>query len=178
MNRLAIAAVTITLTFSVFAETQSPYIGQESREIKALSEQEIEAYLNGKGMGYAKAAELNQYPGPRHVLDMAEQLDLTEEQSKKTQAVFDAMKSAAIAFGQQLVKKEQELDRQFADESINTASLKKLLLEIGTLQARIRFVHLDAHLEQKALLSRHQVQQYVQLRGYSTSHGKQHTHSD
>ena len=99
MKHIFLLVVTLALSLPVFAETESPYIGQESREIKALSEQEVDAYLNGKGMGYAKAAELNQYPGPRHVLDMAEQLDLTEEQSKKTQAVFDAMKSAAIAFG-------------------------------------------------------------------------------
>ena len=178
MNRLVFAAVTITLSFAVFAEAQSPYSGQESREIKALSEQEVEAYLNGKGMGFAKAAELNQYPGPRHVLDMAGQLDLTEEQSKKTQAVFDTMKSTAITLGKQLVEKEQELDQRFANNSIDPASLEKLLLEIGTLQARLRFVHLNAHLEQKALLSKHQVQQYVELRGYAASHGNEHTHSD
>jgi len=42
----------------------SPYAGSENREIKALSTDEIASYLQGKGMGFAKAAELNHHPGP------------------------------------------------------------------------------------------------------------------
>ncbi len=41
------------------AVAASPYAGQESREIKALSPEEISSLLSGKGMGFAKAAELN-----------------------------------------------------------------------------------------------------------------------
>ncbi|MDL1878575.1 hypothetical protein FBQ85_25940, partial [Cytophagia bacterium CHB2] len=52
----------------------SPYAGEESREIKSLSPQEIRMYLEGHGMGLAKAAELNHYPGPRHVMELAKQL--------------------------------------------------------------------------------------------------------
>jgi hypothetical protein len=55
-------------------EALSPYTGQERREIKALSNEEIDRYLSGDGMGLAKAAELNHYPGPRHVLELADQL--------------------------------------------------------------------------------------------------------
>ena len=36
-------------------------------DIKALSSEEVEQYLSGAGMGYAKAAELNRHPGPIHV---------------------------------------------------------------------------------------------------------------
>jgi hypothetical protein len=50
----------------------SPYAGQAGREIKALSREEVEGLLAGQGMGYAKAAELNRYPGPAHVLEQAE----------------------------------------------------------------------------------------------------------
>jgi hypothetical protein len=46
----------------------SPNSGQESQEIKALSESEIADLLAGKGMGWCQAAELNGYPGPKHVL--------------------------------------------------------------------------------------------------------------
>jgi Spy/CpxP family protein refolding chaperone len=177
MRNLIIGVSISALAFAVFAETESPYSGQETREIKALSQQEVEDYLNGQGLGYGKAAELNQYPGPRHVLDMAKELALTEVQIAQTQTVFDAMKAQAITLGKQLVEKERELDRQFASGSIDADSLKTLLSDIGALEANIRYVHLIAHLEQKALLTQHQIQRYDQLRGYGTSADGEHKHS-
>jgi hypothetical protein len=44
----------------------SPYAGEQGRAIKALSQKEVSDLLDGAGMGYAKAAELNRYPGPMH----------------------------------------------------------------------------------------------------------------
>jgi hypothetical protein len=41
------------------------YAGQQTRSIKAVSEEDIASLLNGKGMGMAKPAELNGYPGPK-----------------------------------------------------------------------------------------------------------------
>ncbi len=35
---------------------------------------------NGEGMGIVKYAELNGYPGPKHVLELVNELRLTEEQ--------------------------------------------------------------------------------------------------
>jgi hypothetical protein len=61
------------------AYAQSPYAVQESHEIKALSPHEISDLLAGNGMGLAKAAELNRYPGPRHVPELAAQLQLTAD---------------------------------------------------------------------------------------------------
>jgi len=177
MKNVIFGIVVSALAFTAFANTASPYVGQEARQIKALSQKEVEDYLNGKGLGYAKAAELNRYPGPSHVLDIAKELALTEEQTKRTHAIFDVMKERAITLGKQLVKKEHELDRRFASGLIDADSLKTLLSDIGTLQAKIRYVHLSAHLEQKALLTKHQIHQYDQLRGYGTSHGDGHDHS-
>src|SRR5438876_506210 len=68
-----------------------PYAGQQSREIKALSPEEIGQYLSGAGMGYAKPAELNGYPGPMHVLENADGLALTPEQRKQTTALMKAL---------------------------------------------------------------------------------------
>ncbi len=154
------------MTSVVLAETESPYQGQENRNIKALSQSEIDNYLLGKGRGYAKAAELNHYPGPRHVLDLAKQLALTPAQNRQSQAIFDAMQAQAITLGKQLIEKEKQLDKQFADSFINADSLNLLVSEIGELEAKIRYTHLAAHLKQTALLSKHQIQQYNQLRGY------------
>lgn len=176
MKSLVIGISLGTLAFSVFAGTESTYAGQEARDIKALSQQEVEDYLNGRGMGYAKAAELNQYPGPRHVLDMAKELSLTEKQVTLSQEIFDAMKAEAMALGSQLVEKERQLDHMFASESIEPTALKTLLTEIATIQAKIRYVHLNAHLEQRPLLTKHQIMKYDHLRGYRNSHGSDHTH--
>lgn len=166
-----------TIAIKVTAVTESPYKGQQSRAIKALSQREIDGYLTGKGMGYAKAAELNDYPGPRHVLDLAKELALTAVQKKKSQAIFNTMKSSAVTLGKQLVGKEKELDRKFANRQIDASTLASLVSEIGVLEAKIRKVHLVAHLEQRKLLSRHQIQQYKQLRGYGSAHNISHHHT-
>ncbi len=177
MKNLILGAAVSVFAFAVFANTSSTYVGQETREIKALSQQKVVDHLNGKGLGYAKAAELNHFPGPRHVLDLAKELNLTVEQIRQTQAFFDAMKAQASTLGKQFVEKEQELDRQFASGSIATDSLKMLLSDIGALQTNIRYVHLSAHLKQKALLTKHQIQLYDQLRGYGISNNGEHNHS-
>src|SRR5216684_672751 len=80
------------LAFTLFgaaamAAQPSPYAGQESRAIKALSEAEIDDLMNGRGMGLAKAGELNGYPGPIHVLDMGAELGLTQEQRAALAAI-------------------------------------------------------------------------------------------
>lgn len=86
MFRTLLACMLALLTVSTTADSQSPYVGQESREIKALSPQEISDYLSGKGMRLAKAAELNGYPGPGPA-----QLDLTPEQKIKTEVALDRL---------------------------------------------------------------------------------------
>jgi Spy/CpxP family protein refolding chaperone len=176
VKNLVFGVIVSVVAVAAAANTESPYVGQETREIKALSQQEIDDYLNGRGLGYAKAAELNHYPGPRHVLDLANKLALTQEQTRQTQAIFETMKAQAVALGKQLVEKEKELDRQFANGSMDAVSLHALLSDIGVLQAKIRYAHLLAHLEQKALLTKHQVQLYDQLRGYGAAHGNGHSH--
>src|SRR3546814_2442449 len=70
----------------------SPYAGDEARRIKALSDQEIADLRRGRGMGYARAAELNGYPGPRHVLDMAGALGLAPDQAAAAETLFRAMR--------------------------------------------------------------------------------------
>ena len=96
-----------TLPAALAAKTLSPYIGQESRDIKALSPEAIQDLLDGKGMGFAKAAELNGYPGPAHVLELEDDLALTTEQHDKTKTLFDSMLSKAKSLGQQLLDQER-----------------------------------------------------------------------
>src|ERR1700745_1824509 len=75
------------------ADNGSPYRNQMNTEIRGLSDQEVSDLREGRGMGRARAAELNGYPGPRHVLDAARagQLALTPEQTRAAERLFDGM---------------------------------------------------------------------------------------
>jgi Spy/CpxP family protein refolding chaperone len=167
------AAALLWVADSSAAESTSPYAGQEAREIKALSTEEIRAYLAGEGMGFAKVAELNHYPGPKHVLELGDELRLTEEQRHRTQALFDEMRVGAVQLGERLVTAEAALDSQFVAGKITTPELEKRVSEIAVLRGNLRLVHLRAHLAQRELLTPEQVRKYVALRGYATS-GHQH----
>jgi Spy/CpxP family protein refolding chaperone len=151
------------------AEPSTPYAGQEQREIKALSTEEIAGYLSGSGMGLAKVAELHHYPGPRHVLDLAESLRLSKEQRQKTQSIFEEMRTEAIRLGTHLLEKERQLDTLFTAGTISEAHVDQLVTEIATMQGQLRAVHLRAHLAQRTLLTSEQVRRYDTLRGYNTS---------
>src|SRR5205823_8867533 len=107
-----------------FAETAaSPYVSQEARAIKALSKDDVAALLKGEGMGMAKAAELNGYPGPAHVLALAAQLKLSDAQRQQVQLVFDRMSANAKSLGAELVDRERMLDRRFAAGEISADRL-------------------------------------------------------
>ncbi len=172
--------VSIAVTKVAWADSMSPYAGQNTREIKALAPEDVDAYLSGKGMGLAKAAELNGYPGPAHVLAMANELELTPSQQERTEALFTSMEAKATALGRSLVAQERKLDEQFAAKKITRESLAMLLTRIGELQAKIRGAHLEAHLAQLAILTPSQVARYQELRGYAASDahqdGHQHRH--
>jgi len=161
-------------TGTASAAQPGPYAGQEQREIKALSPEEIQSYLTGKGAGLAKAAELNHYPGPAHVLELADKLQLSDEQKARTKAIFDVMQKEAVRLGKALVEKEQELDRQFAAGVVTTDSLRSTLKQIGELQAEIRRSHLQAHIEQQAVLTKAQIAKYDELRGYASQNNSEH----
>src|SRR6187431_2344154 len=81
----------------------SPYAGQEARELKALGADEVTGYLEGRGLGLAKPAELNGYPGPMHVLELAERLDLTPAQLALTRSLLERHKAEARALGAEYV---------------------------------------------------------------------------
>ena len=173
----ALVLLLTTAAWIAQAAVETPYAGEELREIKAMSAEEINGYLQGSGLGYAKAAELNHYPGPRHVLELAQELQLSAGQSQRSQALFDSMKLQAIQLGEQLIDRERVLENDFSSGSITPERLLLLTREIGGIKAEIRYVHLSAHIEQKALLTEQQMKHYDRLRGYGQSHETSHGHS-
>jgi len=156
---------------------QSPYAGEEQREIKALSESEIEQLRSGAGMGLAKPAELNGYPGPKHVLELAAELELTPEQRQRVEGIFATMHADAVARGEELIEQERQLEAAFSSGAVDPGTLGDHLDAIGSVRARLRLAHLAAHLETKAALTPEQVHRYSQLRGYGAhGHGHDHAH--
>ena len=177
MLRVAVCCALVLLAPPAYAA--SPYAGQEAREIKALSSEEVADYLSGTGMGLAKAAELNGYPGPAHVLELASELGLTPEQRAATEALFQKMQRRAVALGKELVEAEGALDRLFASHSASADTVKVSLTRIARLQGELRQVHLDAHIEQAGVLTPAQITTYVRLRGYDAGpahDGRHHGH--
>lgn len=155
---------------------QQPYAGYKERSIKALSNERIADLLEGRGAGYALAGELNQYPGPRHVLDLAEDLGLTEEQEEIIQEIFSEMQAEVRPLGRELVDLEERLDQAFRDEAIDEDELTRLTEEIAAVEGSLRNAHLSAHLKTKDVLNPEQVEEYNLLRGYADPDG--HTGSE
>jgi Spy/CpxP family protein refolding chaperone len=171
MTRKAIAFIFVVASTAAFAQHQhppaaSPYSGFSQRPIKALSEQQVADLQAGRGMGLALPAELNGYPGPAHVLELASQLHLTDVQRERVQGLFDAMKAEAVPLGTKLIEQEAALDQLFAGKTITPDALARATADIGTTQAALRVAHLRYHISMTEVLTPAQVKHYAALRGY------------
>ena len=147
------------------------YAGQQTRSIKALSDEETAALLSGQGSGFAKAAELNGYPGPAHVLELATRLGLDPDQLAATQALMSEHRRRAQQIGAELVSAEKDLDALFAERHAATASVDQVTRKVALLQGQLRAEHLKTHLLENAILTPAQVEQYARLRGYESTPG-------
>ncbi|MCK1359069.1 periplasmic heavy metal sensor [Bradyrhizobium sp. 199] len=172
MRRLLLLAATLVVTCDAAnAQSSKPYAGLEQRPIKALSLQQVDDLQTGRGMGLALAAELNGYPGPSHVLELGDRLDLTADQRAEVQRLFDSMKQETVPLGNKLVEQERELDNLFSARAVTPDSLKASLVAISETQGLLRESHLKYHLSTAALLNRSQMQKYAELRGYQHPDG-------
>ena len=168
--------VIASLAFVTSVHAQTPYAGMQTRPIKALSEQQIADLGAGRGMGLALAAELNGYPGPSHVLELADKLELSAEQRASMQRLFDSMKAEAVPLGVKLIEQEADLNNQFADRTITPESLKASTGAVAVTQGQLRETHLKYHLSTVAILNQGQMQRYAELRGYGDKRMKHHHH--
>ena len=83
------------------------------------------------------------------------------------------MRASAVALGEELLAAEMELDQEFSLGTISAESLESALLSIGRIRAQLRYVHLEAHLRQRRLLTPEQIAKYDETRGYK---GVAHDH--
>ncbi|WP_299479809.1 hypothetical protein [uncultured Roseibium sp.] len=145
----------------------SPYAGLETREIKSLSKDDISELLAGGGWRLALPAELNGKPGPLHLLELSEELDLSTDQIKSLEALYADMREDAIVTGKRFIQAEAALSQAFKRNELDEKTLRKLVTNAKNLRAELRFIHLSRHLRTPDLLTEAQVKQYNYLRGYS-----------
>ena len=165
-----------SLAFITSANAQTPYAGMQARSIKALSDQQIADLGAGRGMGLALAAELNGYPGPSHVLELADKLDLSADQRASMQRLFDSMKAEAMPLGSKLIEQEADLDKQFADRTVTPESLRATTAAVAATQGMLRETHLKYHLSTGSILTPSQMTKYAELRGYGGGPKHKHHH--
>ena len=156
---------------STYAEQKglSKYSGQEKRAIKSLSSEDIDELKSGGGWGFAKVAELNGLPGPIHLLELKDEIELTDYQTQAIQNLYDEMKTQAIEHGKMFIELEQKLEELFQSSSPNANELEALLVKIENTRKKLRFTHLAAHLKTPRILTSMQIESYNNLRGYSSN---------
>jgi Spy/CpxP family protein refolding chaperone len=175
MTHLPPLLLAASLAFAVPAGAQnaaqgppSPYAGEQGREIASLSEDDLAELARGGGWGLARTAELNGVPGPAHLLELADEIDLDAEQRAAITAIRDEMRAEAIAVGERFVAAERALDAAFTNAVPDADALERLVSEAGSARAALRLVHLAAHLRTAPLLTPEQVACYAVLRGYAS----------
>ena len=146
--------------------THSKYAGQQNREIKSLSEEDVAELRRGGGWGLALAAELNGVPGPAHLLELKDSIHLSEDQVASITALFNRMQKKAIKLGGKLIEQERDLEKHFQELTITDEILQSSLKKIEKTRRQLRYTHLVTHLETPKILSDHQIMMYNDLRGY------------
>lgn len=141
---------------------EPPASGQPAHH--ACFAQDQQALERGEGFGMALAADRHGFPGPKHILELRERLELTPVQEEQVRRLFDRMQTRALEVGKQVLEREAELERLFASGSVDPLALQLLLNDIASLRAELRWVHLAAHLEARELLTSEQRARYQAFR--------------
>ena len=132
-----------------------------------LSAAEAAGLLAGAGLGLARPAELHGYPGPLHVLELADELGLSAAQRVGAEAFRADMLAQAIPLGEQIVQVERHLDAAFAGGAVSRAEVERMTAHAAELRGRLRAVHLTTHLVMREMMTAEQIARYAALRGYT-----------
>ena len=132
-----------------------------------LTADEAAGLAAGAGMGLARPAELHGYPGPLHVLELADALALTDRQRAETERLRAEMLAAAVPLGEQILEVERHLDALFASGEATAEAVERVTAHAAALRGRLRAVHLRTHLAMRDALTPEQTARYVALRAGS-----------
>lgn len=144
----------------------APYSGLERRDIKSLSNEDQADLRRGAGWGLALPAELNGHPGPLHVLELKAELALSDQQIEAITRIFERMRRDATDEGERFIAAERVVETLFRERNVDEAALRRAIGASEASRAKLRMIHLLAHLSTPALLTEVQIARYKQLRGY------------
>jgi Spy/CpxP family protein refolding chaperone len=139
--------------------------GAEGHEIAQACATEFEKVVGeGRGFGLAFAADQNGYPGPMHVLELRDRLELTADQQAKARDLMHAMFAESRPKSARLLEAEARLRRLFAERVADDAAVRATVAEVERARSEVRLVHLLAHLKTRDLLSEDQRRLYHEAR--------------
>ena len=166
---LVVTSILMTPPAAVQAQhdhAHSPYADLVVDSAATVPAEEAAQLRAGEGMGFALVAELNQYPGPKHAVELAVQLALSDEQVASLGGIRERMTREAVAKGLEVLAAEGLLTTLFRDGTATAGEIARQTATIGRLRGELRAIHLEAHLETKRLLTPEQVRDYDRHRGY------------
>lgn len=112
-----------------------------------MSVEQVADLREGRGMGAALPAELIGVPGPLHVLELQERLQVTTDQQEGLQRISAEMKASAQRLGQQVIAAEVELDQAFKSGTADEEAIVAATQRIAALNGELRAAHLVVHLK-------------------------------
>jgi Spy/CpxP family protein refolding chaperone len=175
MRRLAfLAAAALVIAGPAFAQSGHGHQHggrddtQAHRRVEAVQREFDQVVADGLGFGLAFAADQNGYPGPLHVLELKDQLQLTPEQEARMRALFETMRGDARARAARLAAAEDRLRRIFADGVADPAAVRAAVTGAEAARAEVRLVHLLTHLQAHDVLTEAQRRTYHQIRWGAT----------
>jgi hypothetical protein len=148
---------------------RSPYAGafDPDATIRSLPAEAEAQIRSGQGAGYALPAELNGLPGPRHVLDLADDLSLDLAQRSAVEAIHRGMTERAVRAGRAYLAALEAFESDLRAGAITIDELDDRVAALALLEADLAAAHLAAHLETAAVLDAAQRAAYDRLRGYA-----------
>jgi Spy/CpxP family protein refolding chaperone len=118
----------------------------------------------GRGFGMAFVADQQDYPGPLHVIELKDRLNLTPEQDAKTQTLLAAMFAESRPKGERLLEAERKLGSLFTEGKADEGSIRSAVAEVERARGDVRLVHLMFHLKTRDLLTAEQRRLYHEAR--------------
>lgn len=158
-NPLTHALVALALLGTLAAAQAQQPESAPADEIEApewINDREQRMLLEGRGMGAGRVAMAAGYPGPMHVLRQADALELTDEQRAQTSALRQRVHERSREIGAEIIKAEQRLGEVLASDPVDREAMHTVLGKIADLHADRRAGHIEAHLDQAALLDAEQ----------------------
>ncbi len=122
-----------------------------------------DALLKGDPMGQASVAVAYGFPAPKRAMDLAKELDLSQEQMKSLKSVSTEVTTRSKELADRIIRVEEEMNDAFKTGLVGEKSVRDDAEQIGRLRGRLRATHLVSYVKTKAILTDKQFELYKKL---------------